>query len=67
MKWRLALVPLMASLVAHAADVRGKVVSLTRSEPLRQVQVTILELKRSTITTNDGAFALQSIPAGKYS
>jgi hypothetical protein len=34
MKWRLAIVSLMSSLVVHAADIRGKVVSLTRSEPL---------------------------------
>ena len=66
MNWRLAIVPLMASLVAHAADVRGKVVSLTRSEPLRKVQITILELKRSAVTADDGTFALNSIPAGKY-
>ncbi|HKT49160.1 MAG TPA: TonB-dependent receptor [Candidatus Angelobacter sp.] len=66
MKWRLAVVSVMVSLAAHAADVRGKVVSLTRSEPLRQVQVTVLELRRSAVTADDGTFALHSIPAGKY-
>lgn len=66
MKWRLAVVSVMVSLVAHAANVRGKVVSLTRNEPLREVQVTVLELRRSAVTADDGTFVLNSIPAGKY-
>src|SRR6185437_7172409 len=66
MKWLLAAVSVLASLEAHAADIRGKVISLTRNEPLGQVQVTVLELKRSIVTAHDGTFELKSIPAGKY-
>ena len=66
MKWLLAAVSVLASLAAHAANIRGKVISLTRNEPLGQVQVTVLELKRSIVTAHDGTFELKSIPAGKY-
>ncbi len=66
MKLSLAVLAVLFPLAAHAADVHGKVVSLSGAEPLRQVQVTVLELKRSSITADDGTFAIPSIGAGKY-
>src|SRR5258708_24718958 len=44
---------------------RGKVVSVIRGEPLRQVEVSVLELKTSVHTAADGSFALSNLPNGK--
>jgi hypothetical protein len=51
---------------AQAADIKGKVVSATGGEPLRQVRVSILEQRVSTITADDGAFTIANLPPGKY-
>ena len=53
-------------LAAQAADLRGKIVSVKTGESLRQVQVTVLELKRSVVTGDNGTFAIRAIPPGKY-
>lgn len=66
MKLSLAVLAVLSSLAAQASDVRGKVVSVSGTEPLREVQVTVLELKRSAVTADDGTFAILSVPAGKY-
>jgi len=51
---------------AYAAEIKGKVVSATGGEPLRRVQVSVLEQKNSTKTDDDGTFSLYNIPPGKY-
>ncbi len=57
-------VALMSS-SAWAGEIRGKVVSVIRGEPLRQVEVSVLELKTSVHTAADGSFALSNLPNGK--
>lgn len=66
MKVCLAACVLLMSAVAEAGEVSGKVVSVNRGEALRQVQVTVLELKRSANTGDDGTFAISEIPPGSY-
>lgn len=66
MKLSLAVFAVLASLSARAADLRGKVVGVTGAEPLRQVEVTVLELKRSVVTGDDGTFTIISVPPGTY-
>jgi TonB dependent receptor/CarboxypepD_reg-like domain len=51
---------------AHAGEVRGKVVSVFRGEPLRQVRVSVVEVQLATTTANDGSFKIENVPAGKY-
>ena len=50
----------------HAAEIRGKVVSVDRGEPLARVQVSVLEAQREAVTTNDGSFVIQGLSAGHY-
>jgi CarboxypepD_reg-like domain len=66
MKVCLAACVLLMAAVAEAGEVRGKVVGVNRGEPLRQVQVMVLELKRAVNTGNDGMFAISDIPPGSY-
>jgi iron complex outermembrane receptor protein len=66
MKLYLAVFAVLASLAAQAADLRGKIVSVTTNEPLRQVEVTVLELNRSVVTGDDGAFTIAAVPPGRY-
>lgn len=66
MKMYLAVFAVLASLSARAADLHGKVVSVTGAEPLRQVEVTVLELKRSVVTGDNGTFTILSVPPGEY-
>jgi len=50
----------------HAAEIRGKVVSVAGGEPLARVQVAVLEAQREAITTNDGSFVIQGLTPGHY-
>jgi hypothetical protein len=52
--------------VAHAGEIRGKVVSVFRGEPLRQVRVLVVEAQLTTTTANDGSFKIENVPVGKY-
>src|ERR1051326_8242989 len=61
-----AVVAALIGCTAYAAEIKGKVVSATGGEALRRVQVTVLERKNSTMTDDDGTFALYNIPPGKY-
>jgi carboxypeptidase-like protein len=66
MKVCLAVCVLLMAAAAQAGEIHGKVVSVNRAEPLRQVQVMVLELKRSATTGDDGSFSLGDIPPGSY-
>lgn len=50
----------------HAAEIRGKVVSAAGGEALARVQVSVLEVQRDAVTTNDGSFVIQGLTAGHY-
>ncbi len=71
MKACLAVFVLLASVVllspnAYAGEIRGKVVSVIRGEPLRQIEVSVLELKVSVVTAADGSFTLSNLPNGNF-
>ncbi len=62
---------LFSSISLHAAEIRGKVVSVTRGEPLARVQVAVLveaqrEAVATAITTKDGSFVIQGLASGHY-
>src|SRR5208337_1660611 len=40
--------------LAHASEVRGKIVNVVGGEPLARVQVTILETRAEAVTEKDG-------------
>jgi carboxypeptidase-like protein len=61
-----AVVVVFLACTAYAAEIKGKIVSATGGEPLRRVQVSVLEKKNSTITDDDGTFTLYNLPPGKY-
>ncbi|HET9839591.1 MAG TPA: TonB-dependent receptor [Candidatus Angelobacter sp.] len=61
-----AVFAILGACVAQAAEIRGKVVSAIGGEALRRVQVTVLERKNSTVTSDDGTFTLYNLPPGKY-
>ncbi len=50
----------------HAAEIRGKVVSVVGGEPLARVQVTALETGAQTITAKDGSFVIRKFAPGNY-
>src|SRR5437773_5991578 len=73
------LVALMASFVAAGlfqvpalaqsqatGTVRGVVTLEDTGKPIHGVAVTILQLRRTIMTGDDGAYELQNVPAGKY-
>src|SRR5690349_11583323 len=51
--------------VSWAAEIKGKVTS-AGGEPLRQVQATVLELRESAVTDDQGNFMLAQLPPGLY-
>ncbi len=59
------------SLLLHAAEIRGKVVSVDRGEPLGRVQVSVLvegqrEAITAAVTANDGSFVIPGLSVGHY-
>ncbi len=54
----------------HAAEIRGKVVSVARGEPLGRVQVSVYgsqhEAVAVAVTKNDGSFVIQGLAPGHY-
>jgi iron complex outermembrane receptor protein len=46
--------------------IKGKVIDKTTKEPLPFADVHLIELKRGTITKNDGTFIINKVPAGNY-
>src|SRR5258708_12142663 len=62
---------LLSSSSLRAAEIRGKVVSVDRGEPLARVQVAVLveaqhEAVSTAITRKDGSFVIQGLAPGHY-
>jgi hypothetical protein len=60
-----------SSISLNAAEIRGKVVSADRGEPLARVQVAVLveaqrEAAATGVTTKDGSFVIQGLAPGQY-
>src|SRR5437660_8047136 len=79
MSIRRHLVALMASFLAASlfqipavaqsgatGTVRGVVTLEDTGKPVHGVAVTILQLRRSVMTGDDGTYEFQNVPAGKY-
>lgn len=66
MKAYAAVFAVLMGCAAYAAEVKGKVVSTIGGEPLRSVQVSVLERKISTVTGKDGSFKFSELSPGKY-
>src|SRR5215475_4115752 len=65
-KLRLAILFLLLASFAHAGEVRGKVVSVFRGEPLRKVRVSVLEGQLAATTADDGTFKIENVPGGQH-
>jgi carboxypeptidase-like protein len=63
---RLALGLLLVASLARAAEVRGKVTSVTGGEPLSHVLVSVLDTKLQAVTSADGTFTIRDINSGKH-
>ncbi|MEN3039591.1 MAG: DUF2012 domain-containing protein, partial [Candidatus Kryptonium sp.] len=46
--------------------INGKVVDKSSGEPLPAADIHLIELKRGTITKNDGTFIIENLPDGRY-
>src|SRR5258708_20520591 len=62
---------LLSASFLNAAEIRGKVVSVDRGEPLARVQVAVLveaqhEAVSTAITRKDGSFVIQGLAPGHY-
>jgi hypothetical protein len=62
---------LFSSISLHAAEIRGKVVSVDRGTPLARVQVAVLveaqrEVAATVVTTKDGSFVIKGLAPGQY-
>src|ERR1700730_15268741 len=62
---------LLSSSSLRAAEIRGKVVSVGRGEPLARVQVAVLveaqhEAAATSVTTKDGNFVIQGLAPGQH-
>src|SRR6185503_4004595 len=55
-----------AILAQTAGSVRGTITLETSNKPLHDVTVTIIQLKRSVQTDDNGAYEFQNVPAGAY-
>lgn len=54
------------SVMAHAAEIHGRVESVIGGEPLARVQVVILETGAQAITAKDGSFLVPGVAPGNY-
>jgi hypothetical protein len=66
MNFRLAAFVLFSCAALPAAEIRGTVKNVAGGEALERVQVSVPEAGRVTVTAADGSFAIQNLPAGKY-
>ncbi|HST21445.1 MAG TPA: TonB-dependent receptor [Blastocatellia bacterium] len=55
-----------AILAQTAGSVRGTITLETSNKPLHDVTVTIIQLKRSVQTDDNGVYEFQNVPAGTY-
>ena len=65
-KLRWAILFLLLTSIAYAGEVRGKVVSVFRGEPLRKVRVSVPEGQLVTTTADDGTFKIENVPVGQH-
>jgi len=63
---RCAAVVVISSLLVESAEIKGKVSSVVRGEPLARVQVSLVETGASTTSSSDGSFSIRGLTAGKY-
>lgn len=69
-----SLLVICSSSSLHAAELRGKVVSVVRGEPLGRVQVAVLSEQPDAassdipkdVTKDDGSFVITGVPPGHY-
>lgn len=47
-------------------SLRGKVTLANNGDPVHNIKVTIIQLRRSTETGDDGTYEFQNVPPGKY-
>jgi hypothetical protein len=66
MRFRLALLLLLATMSAHAAEIKGKITNAMGGEALGRVEVMVLETKVSTMTAIGGEFDLPNLIPGSY-
>lgn len=57
---------LIAATPAFAGEVTGSVFDASNTISLRAAEVTLIELKRSTVSESDGSFYFADVPAGDY-
>jgi hypothetical protein len=63
---RLAAVFLFLPVLAHAAEIHGRIESVIGGEPLGRVQVVVLETGAQAITAKDGSFLIPDVAPGNY-
>jgi hypothetical protein len=63
---RVAALILCCSILARAAEIRGRVVTVDGGEALARVQVSVLETGAQTVTARDGSFVIQGLSAGSF-
>src|SRR5262245_31687651 len=58
--------PALAQTSAGTGAVRGTVTLEDTNKPVHGVLVSIIQLRRSVMTGDEGAYEFQNVPAGKY-
>ncbi|MFN0110275.1 MAG: TonB-dependent receptor [Blastocatellia bacterium] len=53
-------------LAQATGTLRGKVTLANNGDPVHNVKVTIIQLRRSTETAEDGTYEFKNVPSGKY-
>ena len=66
MPFRLVVLIFLASIVARAAEIRGKVTNAVGGEALGQVEVSVLGTKFNAITSLAGEFTIPNLPPGNF-
>src|SRR5881227_90492 len=66
MSFRLSALILLVALTAHASEIKGKVTNAVGGEVLARVEVTILEIKSSAVTSSGGEFDIPNLKPGSY-
>src|ERR1700687_994177 len=66
MRFRLAVLFLLAAVTARAAEIRGKNTNAVGGEALGRVEVLVLENKLSAVTSISGEFDIANLPPGSY-
>jgi hypothetical protein len=66
MRSHLVVLVLLVTLVAQAAEIKGKVTNALGGEALGRVEVVVLEMKASTVTSISGEFDIPNLLPGSY-